>query len=69
MQLYLYSAQDLILDNNALHNVKADNFYKLETNQSETIKIYPAQSAGVMLVDYGALIEQTHNQIIYHNEL
>ena len=66
MQLYLYSAQDLILDNNTLHNIKADNFYGLEINQSEAIKLYPTQSAGIMLINYDILSRQCHNQIIYH---
>ena len=68
VQLYLYSVQDLILEGekNALHKVKAGDFYCLEIENDETIKVYPKQSLGIMVLDYETLYNQLHNQIIYH---
>ena len=69
MQLYLYSVQDLIVEDssNALHKIEAGDFYGLEMDKNEVIKVYPIQNAGVMLLEYGTLYNCKHNQIIYHN--
>ena len=67
VQLYLYSCQDLILESNALqYNVKAGDFYQLQINTSEIIKVYSTHTSGIMILNYNILQECKHNQIIYH---
>ena len=66
MRLYLYCCQDLLIEDTVLRNLNAGDFYNIQLDNDEYIKVYSKQMAGLMIIDYNTLSQLKHNQINYH---
>lgn len=66
MKFYLYCSQDLIVEHSKFENICAKDFYMIEFEKTENIKIYSPQNAGVIILNKQILTSQNHNQITFH---
>ena len=66
MILYIYSSQDLIINNRESEQIVAGNFYCLKIQDGENILIYPTSSAGVIILNKQIIAQCNHNNIIFH---
>ncbi|MBQ3502193.1 MAG: hypothetical protein IJA72_00820 [Clostridia bacterium] len=66
MQLYLYSSQDLIVENNGFINIEANNIYRLNMVNEEILRIYNIYNSGVIVLNMQTINKRLHNNIIFH---